>query len=47
MQRGRAWPAPAMLEGVWVLLVMLGLLEQTDLNRLRQLAEMFFNPHHK
>ena len=47
MQRGRAWTAPALLEGVWVLLAMLELLEQTDLNRLRQLAEMFFNPHRK
>ena len=47
MQRGRAWTAPALLEGVWVLLAMLELIEQTDLNRLRQLAEMFFNPHRK
>lgn len=47
MKRGRAWTPPALLEGVWVLLAMLELLEQTDLNRLRQLAAMFFNPHRK
>ncbi len=44
---GRAWAAPALLEGVWVLLAMFELLKQTDLNRLRQLAEIFFDPHRK
>jgi hypothetical protein len=45
MKRGRAWTAPALLEGVWVLLAMLDLLEHHDLNRLRALAQCFFNPH--
>jgi hypothetical protein len=45
MRWGCAWTAPALLEGVWVLLAMLELLEHHDLNRLRELAESFFNPH--
>ncbi|MGH9555576.1 MAG: hypothetical protein ACRD2Y_07110 [Terriglobales bacterium] len=45
MRWGCAWTAPALLEGVWVLLAMLELLEHHDLNRLRKLAESFFNPH--
>jgi hypothetical protein len=45
MKRGCAWTAPALLEGVWVLLAMLELLEHHDLNRLRALTQSFFNPH--
>ena len=45
MKWGCAWTAPALLEGVWVLLAMLELLEHHDLTRLRELAETFFNPH--
>ena len=45
MRWGCAWTAPALLEGVWVLLAMLELLEHHDLSRLRELAETFFNPH--
>jgi len=45
MKRGCAWTAPALLEGVWVLLAMLELLEHHDLNRLRALTLSFFNPH--
>jgi len=45
MKRGCAWTAPALLEGVWVLLAMLETLERYDLSHLRQLAETFFNPH--
>ena len=45
MRWGCAWTAPALLEGVWVLLAMLELLEHHDLSRLRELAESFFNPH--
>ena len=45
MKWGCAWTAPALLEGVWVLLAMLALLEHHDLSRLRQLAENFFDPH--
>jgi len=45
MKRGCGWTAPALLEGVWVLLAMLELLEHHDLNRLRTLAQCFFNPH--
>ena len=44
MKWGCAWTAPALLEGVWVLLAMLELLEHHDLPRLRQLAETFFHP---
>jgi hypothetical protein len=47
LKRGCRWTAPALLEGVWVLLAMLELLEHHDLARLRQLAETFFNPHKK
>lgn len=47
MKWGGGWTAPALLEGVWVLLAMLELLEHQDLSRLRQLAETFFNPHGK
>lgn len=45
IKRGRGWTTPALLEGVWVLLAMLEMLEHYDLSRLRQLAETFFNPH--
>jgi hypothetical protein len=45
MRWGCGWTAPALLEGVWVLLAMLDLLETHDLSRLRQLAQLFFNPH--
>ena len=45
MKRGRQWTPPALLEGVWVLLSMLELLDHYELRRLRQLAETFFNPH--
>jgi len=45
MKWGCAWTAPALLEGVWVLLAMLELLEHHDLSRLRELAGSFFNPH--
>jgi hypothetical protein len=45
MRWGCAWTASAMLEGVWVLLAMLELLEHHDLSRLRELAETFLNPH--
>ena len=44
MKRGCPWTAPALLEGVWVLLAMLELLEHHDLDRLRALAQCFFNP---
>jgi len=44
IKRGPGWTASALLEGVWVLLAMLELLEHHDLSRLRQLAETFFNP---
>ena len=44
MKRGRAWTAPALLEGAWVLLAMLDLPEHHDLSRLRELAETCFNP---
>ena len=47
MKWGCAWTAPALLEGVWVLLAMLELLEHHDLPRLRQLAETFFHPPEK
>jgi hypothetical protein len=47
IKRGRGWTTPALLEGVWVLLAMLEMLEHYDLSRLRQLAETFFNPHGK
>lgn len=42
IRRGRGWTTPALLEGVWVLLAMLELLEHYDLSHLRQLAETFF-----
>ncbi len=45
MKRRREWTAPALLEGVWVLLSMLEMLEHYELSRLRQLAKTFFNPH--
>jgi hypothetical protein len=44
MKRTRLWTAPALLEGVWVLLSMLELLESYDLSKLRQLAKTFFQP---
>jgi hypothetical protein len=47
VRRGRGWTTPALLEGVWVLLAMLELLERYDLSHLRQLADTFFNPHKK
>lgn len=45
MQWGCTWTAPALLEGVWVLLAMLELLEHYDLEKLRRRAETFFHPH--
>jgi hypothetical protein len=47
IKRGQGWTTPALLEGVWVLLAMLEMLEHHDLSRLRQLAATFFNPHGK
>lgn len=47
IKRGTGWTTPALLEGVWTLLAMLETLEQYDLSRLRQLAEMFFHPDKK
>jgi hypothetical protein len=47
IKRGPGWTTPALLEGVWVLLAMLEMLEHYDLSRLRQLAESFFNPHRR
>ncbi|MGK2942624.1 MAG: transposase [Immundisolibacter sp.] len=44
IQRGRGWTTPALLEGVWVLLAMLEMLEHYDLAHLRKLAETLFNP---
>jgi len=45
MKRARPWTAPALLEGVWVLLSMLDLLEHHDLSKLRDLAKTFFQPN--
>ena len=45
MKRARPWTAPALLEGVWVLLSMLDLLEHHDLSKLRELAKTFFQPN--
>ncbi len=45
MKRGCEWTVPALLEGVWVLLAMLDLLDQYELPRLRQLAASLFNPN--
>ena len=45
LKRGRGWTIPALLEGVWVLLAMLEMLEHYDLTHLRQLAETFFLSH--
>jgi len=45
IKRGREWTTPALLEGIWVLLAMLELLEHHDLARLRQLAQTLFNPN--
>ena len=45
MKRARPWTAPALLEGVWVLLSMLDLLEHYDLSKLRELAKTFFEPN--
>lgn len=47
MKWGRSWTAPALLEGVSVLLAMLELLEHHDLSKLRQLAKTFFDPNDK
>lgn len=44
MKRTRPWTAPALLEGVWVLLSMLELLEHYDISQLRDLAKTFFQP---
>jgi hypothetical protein len=45
LKRGRGWTTPALLEGVWVLLAMLDMLEHYDLTRLRKLAETLFKPN--
>jgi len=45
MKWGREWTTPALLEGVWVLLAMLEILEHYDLPQLRQLAHTFLNPN--
>lgn len=45
MKRDRPWTAPALLEGVWVLLAMLELLDRYDLSKLQQLAQEFFQPN--
>lgn len=47
MKWGCRWTAPALLEGAWVLLAMLELLEHYDLARLRELAQTLFNPEHE
>ena len=47
MKRARPWTAPALLEGVWVLLSMLELMEQYDVSTLRDLAKSFFQPNPK
>jgi hypothetical protein len=44
IKRGRGWTAPALLEGVWVLLAMLEMLEHYDVSRLGRLAATFFHP---
>lgn len=44
LRRGRGWTTPALLEGVWVLLAALELLEDHDLSHLRALAEILFHP---
>jgi hypothetical protein len=44
MKHGCGWTAPALLDGVWVLLAMLDLLDHCELTRLRQLAATLFNP---
>jgi hypothetical protein len=45
LKRGRGWTTPVLLEGVWVLLAMLDMLEHYDLTRLRKLAETLFKPN--
>ncbi len=45
MKWGRPWTTPALLEGVWVLLAMLEILERYDVSQLRRLARTFFNPN--
>jgi hypothetical protein len=47
MKRARPWTAPALLEGVWVLLSMLELMEHYDISKLRDLAQSFFQPNPK
>lgn len=47
LKHGRGWTTPALLEGLWVLLAMLDLLEHHDLTRLRKLAQTLFNPDAK
>jgi hypothetical protein len=44
MKRGCGSTAPALLEGLWVLLAMLDLLEHYQLTRLRDLAKRLFQP---
>jgi hypothetical protein len=44
MKQHKNFTMPAMLEGIWTLLAMLDLLEHCDLSKLKQLAEIFFNP---
>jgi hypothetical protein len=43
MKYGTDFTTPALLEGVWILLSMLDLLENHDLSQLKQLANSFFN----
>ncbi len=43
MKYGTDFTTPALLEGVWVLLSMLDLLQTHDLSELKQLANRFFN----
>jgi len=44
MKWGHSSSAPALLEGLWVLLAMLDLLEHYDLTKLRDLAQKLFEP---
>src|SRR5206468_3111856 len=43
MKYGTDFTTPALMEGVWVLLAMLDLLENHDLSQLKQLAYSFLN----
>jgi hypothetical protein len=46
MKRSRSSSGPALLEGLWVLLAMLDLLEHYDLDKLKGLAQTLFQPSH-